>query len=123
MTEPTKQKKDHPEEELLSIQEAAELLEISEAEVHTLVDEHRVPRHTAAGSLLRLKKRDIEDLKIKWRIQRELFPEKEPFFSHHNTVEKAGFMDKLVDFWYFNDFYILCSMLILVLLYFIIATQ
>ena len=123
MTNPSKPKKDHPEEEMLSIQEAAELLEISEAEVSSLVEEHRVPRHTIAGAFLRLKKKDIEDLKIKWRIQRELFPEKEPYFSHHNTVQKAGFLEKLGDFWYFNDFYILCSILIFVLLYFIIATQ
>ena len=110
-------------EEYLGMKESAELLDVSEVELRGLVQKHQIPSHQVAGAFLRLKKKDVEDLKIKWRIERELFPEKEVFFSHHNTVQKAGFFEKLGDFWYFNDFYILCSLLIALLLYTILSTK
>ena len=108
---------------LLDVHEAAAILDISEEELWELVHEHKVPTHNIAGAFLRFRKNDIEELKIKWRIQRELFPEKEEYFSHHNTVRTAGPGEKLADFWYFNDFYLVCSALIVVLLYFIVSSQ
>lgn len=108
---------------LLNVHEAAAILDISEDELWALVREHKVPTHNIAGAFLRFKKSDIEELKIKWRIQRELFPEKAPYFSHHDTVKKATWMDNVRDFWYFNDFYIVCTMVIACLLYFIISSN
>ena len=110
-------------EDYMSIKDAASLLDISEAELRGLVQKHRLPSHQVAGAFLRLKRRDVEELKIKWRIERELFPEKEQFFSHHNTVVRGGFFEKLNDFWYFNDFYIICTLLIMFLLYTILSTK
>jgi hypothetical protein len=116
--------KQHTDEKLLlDVHEAAALLDISEEELWALTREHKVPTHNIAGAFLRFKKQDIEALKNKWRIERELFPEKEQFFSHHNTVGRMSAFDRLADFWYFNDFYIICSLLIVVLLYFIVSTQ
>ena len=115
--------KEYLSEDYLSIHDAAELLEISEEELRGLVQKHEIPTHNVAGVFLRLKKKEIEELKNKWRIERELFVKDERYFSHHTTVHKAGFAEKLGDFWYFNDFYILCSVLIAVLLYFIISSQ
>ena len=77
-------------EEYLSVKEAAELLEIGEDELKGLVTKHQIPSHTVAGVFLRLKKKEIEDLKIKWRIERELFPAQTPFFQHETVVTKAG---------------------------------
>ena len=111
------------EEHLLDVHEAAEMLDVSEAELWDLVHEHKVPTHNIAGAFLRFRKQDIEELKIKWRIQRELFPEKEPFFSHHNIVQPPTLLDKVRDFWYFNDFYVVCSLVAVVLVYFIISSQ
>ena len=108
-------------EEYLSIRESAELLDISDPELRELVKKHGIASHQVAGAFLRLKKKDVEELKIRWRISRELFPEKEKYFSHHDTVKEAGFWDKLADFWYFNDFYVLCSLLVMVLLYAILS--
>ena len=87
------------------------------------MQKHQIPTHNVAGVFLRLKKKEIEELKNKWRIERELFVKDERYFSHHNLVSKAGFGERLSDFWYFNDFYILCSALIGVLLYFIISSE
>ncbi len=114
---------DYLKEQYLNIREASELLEISEDELRDMVDQQQIPAHNIAGVFLRLKKKDIENLKNKWRIQRELFPEPEPYFAHHNVVKTATVFDKVRDFWYFNDFYVLCSVLIVALLYFIISNQ
>ena len=108
-------------EEYLGVKEAAELLEVGEEELRELVQKHQIPSHQVAGAFLRLKKKDLEELKIKWRIERELFPKQEHFFPHQNQVVKAGFAEKLADFWYFNDFYIVCAVIIMVLLYAILA--
>ncbi len=111
------------EERYLDVHEASELLDVNEQELWDLVHQHKVPTHNIAGAFLRFKKEDIEELKIKWRIERELFPRRQPSFAHESTVGKVTWMDQLRDFWYFNDFYIFCSALIIALLYFIAASQ
>ncbi|MGH7198348.1 MAG: hypothetical protein ACREH5_06375 [Candidatus Omnitrophota bacterium] len=116
--------KEYLKEQFLNVHESSELLEISEEELWSLVHEHKVPTHNIAGTFLRFKKSDIEHLKNKWRIERELFPKRERYFSHKNTVQKnADFVESVRDFWYFNDFYVVCSALVVVLLYFIISSQ
>ena len=114
---------DPVEERYLSVHEASALLDVDEKELWGLVHQHQVPTHTIAGALLRFKKDDIESLKIKWRIERELFPKPDRYFPHASTVKKAGLRERLADYWYFNDFYVICSALVLVLLYFIISFQ
>ncbi len=109
-------------EDYLSIHEAAELMEVSEEELWALIKRHEVPTHNVAGAFTRLRRFEVEAVKNKWRIHRELFPVPEKHFSHHETVREATFREKAADFWYFNDFYILCSVLIVALLYFILAS-
>ncbi|MBI4432643.1 MAG: helix-turn-helix domain-containing protein [Candidatus Omnitrophica bacterium] len=111
-----------PSHEYLSIREAAELLEISEDELRGLVDRHQVPRHTIAGAFLRLRKDEVEALKNKWRIQRELFPKIGRYFAHQSTVSETTLKEKLKDFWYFNDFYVICGVIIVFLLLIIISS-
>ncbi len=108
---------------LMDVHDAAAMLDISEDELWTLVREHKVPTHHAGGAFVRFKKKDIESLKNRWRIQRELFRVWEKYFSHHDTIGRVRLADRLSDFWYFNDFYIICSVLVALLLYFIISSQ
>lgn len=108
---------------LLDIHQAAELLDISEEELWQLVHAHGVPTHNVAGAFLRFRTADIEALKNRWRIERELFPQKSRYFAHQSTVAGADRMEKLADFWHFNDFYIICSVLILILLSVIVSFQ
>ncbi len=110
-------------EDLLSLKEAASLLEVSEDEVKELIKKHRVPSHQVAGAFLRFKRKEIEGLKNKWRIERELFPKVSDHMTQSTTVLKAGFFDRIADFWHFNDFYILCSVLIILLLYVVLSYQ
>lgn len=115
--------KEYLKEQHLNIHEAAEILEVGEEELWALVHQHKVPTHNIAGAFLRFKKSDIEALKIKWRIERELFPKKQNTFAHKSTVLPAPFFETIRDFWYFNDFYVICSLLVALLLYFIISAQ
>lgn len=117
------QRQDSLEDRYLNVQEAAALLDIGEDELWQLVHKHQVPTHNIAGAFLRFKKEHVEELKNKWRIERELFPVPAPHFPHRSTVEKTLFSSRLADFWYFNDFYVVCSVLMVVLLYFIISSQ
>lgn len=110
-------------EDLISLKEAASLLEVTEAEVKELIEKHRVPSHQMAGAFLRFKRKEIEGLKNKWRIERELFPKKSDHFVHEASLAKASFFDRIADFWHFNDFYILCSVLIMLLLYVVLSYQ
>ena len=110
-------------EDYLSVKDAAAMLDVSETELRELVKKHQVPTHNVAGVFLRLKRKEIEELKIKWRIERELFPKTQKAYVRGGEVARAGFFTKIADFWYFNDFYILCSVLIVLLLYVILSSQ
>ncbi len=114
---------DYLKEEYLSVHEATELMGVSEEELWALIRRHEVPTHNIAGVFTRLKKSEMEILKNKWRIERELFPEPEKVSPHHAAVKKSTFAEKISDFWYFNDFYILCAVLIAALVYIILSSQ
>ncbi len=111
------------EKNLLDVRQAAVLLDVSEEEVWRLVHEHKVPTHNVAGAFLRFRTADIELLKNRWRIERELFPKRERYFAHRSIVTEADPAEKLRDFWYFNDFYVICAALILGLITLIISFQ
>ncbi len=115
--------KEYLEEEYMNVQEASGFLDISEKELWELVRRHQVPAHNVAGAFLRFKKSEVEELKNKWRIERELFPKRQRYFAHNRTFSRASLLETIRDFWYFNDFYIICSGLIVALLYLIISTQ
>ena len=115
--------KDYLKGEFLTVHEAAAFLEVSEKELWRLVHKHEVPTQTLAGAFLRRKKQDIEELKNKWRIERELFPRRSRYFAHASTVEKPTVWEGLSDFWYFNDFYVIGTAIVALLLYFIISSQ
>ena len=117
------QRQDRLEDRYFDIHEAAEILEVNEEKLWDLVHQHKVPTHTIAGAFLRFRKEDIEELKNKWRIERELFPRRAHFFIPENGAAISSGKGQLRDFWYFNDFYVLCGVLVLALLYFIVSSQ
>ena len=81
-------------EQHINVHEAAELLDVSETELWDIVHKHQVPTHQIAGAFLRFKKADIEQLKIKWRIERELFPKRSVFFLTTARFERPVFLRK-----------------------------
>lgn len=127
-------------EKLLTIREVALILRISEEEVKRLVDIGEIPAYKIGGSFLRFRKEQIEAI----RPEISLIEEKEPEHakavldskgkpSHQYTDLERDIKQKepairqydyttaerLRDFLYFNDFYILSFIIILILAYII----
>ncbi|MCM8790387.1 MAG: helix-turn-helix domain-containing protein [Candidatus Omnitrophica bacterium] len=127
-------------EKLLTIAEVAAYLKISEEEVKRLVDMGEIPAYRIGGSFLRFRKEQIDAIrseifdfeekspdKVKPHLDRKGRPthpytdlerdikRKEP----HTRQYDYSTAEKIRDFFYFNDFYILSLFIIGVLLYLI----
>lgn len=83
---------------LLTEEEVAKRLEISIDEVKKLVDSGKLPAYKIAGQYLRFKEEEVEALIKK---------------PHRSIAERIR------EFIYFYDFYIIAFIIILVILYFI----
>ncbi|MDD5245867.1 MAG: helix-turn-helix domain-containing protein [Candidatus Omnitrophica bacterium] len=97
------------EEKLLNIRDVSEILGLSEKEVIDLAEKGSIPAYKIGGIYLRFKRQQVEEIKRKLKLlsRKEI------------SNQKYTFTDRLSDFFYFNDFYIL-SFLVIVLILFII---
>ena len=94
------------EEKLLTIRDVSLFLGVSEKEVMDLAESGKLPAYKIGGVYLRFKRAQVEEFK------KTLVPA-----AHHTqTPQKYTFKDQLSDFLYFNDFYILSFLLILLIL-------
>jgi len=125
-------------EKLLSIKEVAEYLKLSEEEVKRLVDVGEIPAYKIGGSFLRFRKEQIDGI----RIEIDDAEKKEPEHAHpvldakghathpYTKLEQEikrkepvtrrydyTLFERISDFFYFNDFYILCFLIIGILMY------
>ena len=103
-------------EKLLTIKEAASELGVSEEKLKELTEQGRIPVYKVGGVFLRYDKKDLS-------LARERISSAGPH-KDEPAVSEAGeetpeitFGDKLLDFLYFNDFYIISVAIILVILY------
>jgi len=130
-------------EKLLSIKEVAEYLKLPEEEVKRLVDAGEIPAYKIGDTFLRFRKEQIDAI----RSEVMEIEEKEPLHAKP-VLDSAGrpshtytdlekdikqrepitrqydytFAERVKDFFYFNDFYILSIGLIGILLYLIFRT-
>lgn len=96
-------------EKLLTIREAAQYLGITEKQVIDLSDKSIIPAYRVGGVYLRFKKEQLDEVKDR------ILPTKE-----EGDVEYS-FNDKLSDFFYYNDFYILSLLIISILIFHILS--
>jgi excisionase family DNA binding protein len=95
-------------DKLLGTREVSQILGISEKEIIELANSRMIPHFRLGGEFLRFKKDDV--LRIKPAIKKRYnLPEK-----------KRNRFEQLREFFYFNDFYIVATAIILVLLWIII---
>lgn len=94
------------DEKLLTVREVSLLLHISEKEVMNLAETGAIPAYKVGGVYLRFKREQVLGYQ-KLAQPPSLKAEPGP---------KSPFHDKLSDFFYFNDFYILSAALIVLLL-------
>ena len=127
-------------EKLLTIREVAEHLKVSEEEVKRLVDIGEIPAYRIGGSFLRFRREQLDAIRSEIdEVEVESAEKAKPVLDKHGRpthpytdLEKAikrrepitrqydySFAEKVKDFFYFNDFYILSFAVISVLIYLI----
>jgi excisionase family DNA binding protein len=100
-------------EKLLNIDQIAKYLGLSRQKVKDLVDQGVIPAYRIAGSFLRFDLGEIDQ-----RKERIMQAAKAPAAreSVYQGKESATFGDRVKDFLYFNDFYIVCAVLVTIIL-------
>lgn len=93
--------------QFISVRETAQIMAISEKKVMNLIEEKKLQAYRIANKFLRLKKSEVLNLRNTGKIVQENYQ------INYTTAEK------IKDFFYFNDFYLISSIIILVLLYII----
>lgn len=94
------------EEKLLTVREVAAILGVSEKEIMDLAEKGDLPAYKVGGVYLRFKKEQVQDFR-----KNSL-----PVALSKEQGKEYSFRDRLSDFFYFNDFYILAVLIIIVLL-------
>lgn len=93
---------------LLTIRDAASYLNVTEKEVIELAEDGSIPAYKVGGVFLRFKKEQLDLIKHKIKPNQSLI-----------SIEGTLF-ERVKDFIYHNDFYLLSLIIIFFLLYFII---
>ncbi|MDO8525722.1 MAG: helix-turn-helix domain-containing protein [Candidatus Omnitrophota bacterium] len=127
-------------EKLLSIKEVADYLKISEEEVKRLVDAGEIPAYKIGDTFLRFRKEQIDAIRsdiseieaMEPERAKSVFDQKGKAAHPYTDLEKAikraepstrrydyTAAERMKDFFYFNDFYILSLLLIVFLTYLI----
>lgn len=99
-----------PSSQFISVRETAQLLGISEKKVMNLIEERKLQAYRIADKFLRLKKSEVLNLRNAGHVVREIH-------QHDYT-----FPERVKDFFYYNDFYIISFIIIATLLYIIFFT-
>jgi len=92
-------------EKLLTVREVSNILNLPEKDVIELANANLIPHFKIDGTFLRFKSSDI--LKIKEKINKK----------YNLPLQKQNKLEKIKDFFYFNDFYIFSVLIILLLLW------
>lgn len=109
-------------EGLLNLKETADLLGLTEEEVRYFVSQGKIPAYKIGGEFLRFKKDQIEALRGRIKILRHQSVPIEKIIPSDEAEKKTRYSvwDRIRDFLYFNDFYILAAILIALLVYVIL---
>ena len=127
-------------EKLLSIKEVSEYLKLSEDEIKRLVDIGEIPAYRIGGTFLRFRREQIDAIRNDITDIEEKEPEHakpsldnkgkptHPYTELEKDIKRREpvtrqfdytFAERVKDFFYFNDFYLISIILMGMLLYFI----
>lgn len=104
-------------EKLISLHDAADTLELSEEELRRFVAEGKIPAYKIGGEYLRFRKSQVEALRGRIRILKHQSVPILDIRPAQKAEAGTGYsiLDRIRDFLYFNDFYILAFILIVLL--------
>ena len=91
----------------ISVREAAQILGVSEKTVMDMIETRKLQAYRIADKFLRLKKSEVIQLRDTKTIARE------------DEADPYTLRERIWDFFYFNDFYIVSLIIIGILLYMI----
>jgi len=106
-------------QKLLNKEHACRYLNISEVELEELVEKGRLVTYKVGGAYLRFREEDLLAVKPLINKDQELesfMLQEKPKKSKEPRKPKRSFFDGIWDFLYYNDFYILGAIIILLLL-------
>ena len=130
-------------EKLLSIKEVSEYLHLSEDEIKRLVDIGEIPAYRIGGSFLRFRREQIDAIRNDINEIEEKEPEhakpvldnkgkpSHPYTDLEKDIKRREpvtrqfdytAIERVKDFFYFNDFYIISLAIMAALLYFILKS-
>jgi excisionase family DNA binding protein len=95
------------EEKLLTVRDVSVMLGVFEKDVLDLAEKGEIPAYKIGGLYLRFKQEQVEQYK-KTHQRMHL--------GSHAKEERA-LQDRFLDFFYFNDFYIIATLLIILLVF------
>jgi excisionase family DNA binding protein len=95
----------------ISVRETAQLLNITEKSVMDLIEQRKLQAYRIANKFLRLKKSEVLNLRNAGEVKQE------------TKNIRYSFIERISDFFYFNDFYILALMIMIALFYVIFYTE
>ena len=105
-------------EKLLNLKEASLLLGISEEEIQKLVKKGEIPAYEIGGAFLRFRKEQLEAIADAIRPKTAPPPpRRKPVRREEDLSGESNFLDRILDFIYFSDFYIISVLLIIVMVY------
>ncbi len=99
------------EHKLLTVREVSAMLGVSEKEIMDLAENGSIPAYKVGGVYLRFKRTQVQE-----------FAKQFQYAPDNKTIQKYLFRDRLSNFFYFNDFYILSFIMVLLLLAIIFNT-
>ena len=94
----------------ITVRETAQMLGISEKKVMDLIEENKLQAYRIANQFLRLKKNEVLGLKNCGSVTNEI------------VILPYTQVERLKDFFYFNDFYLISAGVVSVLLFIILCT-
>ncbi|MDD3088520.1 MAG: helix-turn-helix domain-containing protein [Candidatus Omnitrophica bacterium] len=115
-------------EKLLTLQELSDYLKINEEKVNELVRDGVISAYKIGGEILRFRIEQIDAIRaeIDERVQEsdriKVSDTRKNVKERMSSIRKGAsstFLDRVADFFYFNDFYLISALIIAALLFYI----
>ena len=118
-----RERHDQISESFVGLTEASQILNLTEDGVQDLIRDHQLTAYQLGDQIVRLKKDEVWEYESRARISAGLFPDER---DRHQSVPlsvhgTAG--DRVRDFFYFNDFYLISFIVFSTLIYLILSSH